>query len=79
MLFNELRNYIDSNDLEIHMYKNGIYIINYKVISSFNDGRIELNDKKISIEGNKLVITKLKKDELFISGNIDIVRFNNEK
>ena len=79
MLFNELRNYIDSNDLEIHMYKNGIYIINYKVISSFNDGRIELNDKKISIEGNKLVVTKLKKDELFISGNIDIVRFNNEK
>lgn len=75
-MFNGLKNYIDKNDLEIHIYKNGIYIINYNLISSFSDNKIELNDKKITIEGSKLVITKLKKDELFISGLIDIVKFN---
>lgn len=75
-MFNGLRNYIDKNDLEIHIYKNGIYIINYNAISSFSDNKIELNDRKITIEGSKLVITKLKRDELFISGLIDMVKFN---
>ena len=78
-MFNNLRDYINNNNLEIHIYKDNIYVLNYKSISSFSDNKIELNDKKICIEGNKLVITKLKKDELLISGLIDFVRFNNGK
>ena len=72
MIFDKLREYIDPTDLEIHIYKNGIYVINYTLISHFNDSRIDIdkNNKKISIIGNKLVISKLKKDELFISGDI---------
>ena len=72
MILNKLRDYIDPNDLEIHIYKNGIYIVNYTLISSFDDQKINIDasDKKISIIGNKLVISKLKKDELFISGDI---------
>lgn len=72
MILNKLREYIDPTDLEIHIYKDGIYVVNYTLISHFNDTRIDVdkNNKKISIIGNKLVISKLKKDELFISGDI---------
>ena len=72
MILNKLREYIDPTDLEIHIYKNGIYVVNYTLISGFNDKKIDIdkNNRKISIIGNKLVISKLKKDELFISGDI---------
>ena len=72
MILNKLREYVDPSDLEIHIYKNGIYVVNYTLISGFNDKKIDIdkNNKKISIIGNKLVISKLKKDELYISGDI---------
>ena len=72
MILNRLREYVDPTDLEIHIYKNGIYVVNYTLISGFNDKKIDINknNKKISIIGNKLVISKLKKDELYISGDI---------
>ena len=72
MILDRLKGFIDPTDLEIHIYKNGIYVVNYILISHFNDKRIDIdkNNKKISIIGNKLVISKLKKDELFISGDI---------
>lgn len=72
MILNKLREYIDPNDLEIHIYSSGIYVVNYSLISKFNDKIIELNcnNSKISIIGNNLIISKLKKDELFISGDI---------
>lgn len=72
MILNKLREYIDPTDLEIHIYKNGIYVVNYTLISGFNDKKIDIdkNNRKISIIGNKLVISKLKKDELYISGDI---------
>ena len=78
MLFNKLREYVSPNDLEIHIYKSGIYVVNYKLISSFNDNRIviEVDNNKLYINGNKLIISRLKKDELFISGNIDSINFN---
>ena len=78
LLFNKLREYVSPNDLEIHIYKNGIYVVNYKLISSFNDNRIviEVDNNKLYINGNKLIISRLKKDELFISGNIDSINFN---
>ena len=46
MLLNRLREYIEPINLEIHIYTNGIYIINYTLISNFTD-------KKIIIEGKK--------------------------
>ena len=72
MILDNLREYIDSADLEIHIYKTGIYVVNYTLISHFNEKRIDIdkNNKKISIIGNKLIISKLKKDELYISGDI---------
>ncbi|MBQ6282205.1 MAG: YabP/YqfC family sporulation protein [Bacilli bacterium] len=80
MILDRIKNYIDPSDLEIHIYKSGIYIINYVCISNFSDKSIKVNTKYkvISISGNKLVISKLKKDELFISGDINSISFNEE-
>lgn len=79
MIFNRLREYIEPNDLEIHIYKKGIYVVNYTLISSFSDTeiKIENNNEDISIKGKNLVISRLQKDELFISGNIDIINLGN--
>ncbi len=78
MILDKIKNYVDPNDLEIHVYKSGIYIVNYICISNFNDKNIKISTKykNISIFGNKLVISKLKKDELFISGDIDSIIFD---
>lgn len=80
VILDKIKNYIDPNDLELHIYETGIYIINYVCISNFSDKNIKINSKykNISISGNKLVISKLRKDELFISGNINSINFNGE-
>lgn len=72
MILNKLRGYIEPIDLEIHIYKSGIYVVNYTIISSFTSSKIEIksNNEKTTIIGKDLVISKLKKDELFISGII---------
>ena len=75
MLLNRLREYIEPINLEMHIYTNGIYIINYTLISNFTDKKIIIEGKKekLTIMGNNLVIKKLEKDELFISGMIDSI------
>lgn len=72
MILERLKDYIDSNKLEIHIDDLGIYVLNYKKILSFLDTKIIITDniKNVSIIGNKLVISKLKKEELYITGDI---------
>ena len=72
MILERFKDYIDSNKLEIHIDDLGIYVLNYKKISSFLDTKIIITDniKNVSIIGNKLVISKLKKEELYITGDI---------
>ena len=72
MILERFKDYIDSNKLEIHIDDLGIYVLNYKKILSFLDTKIIINDniKNVSIIGNKLVISKLKKEELYITGDI---------
>lgn len=72
MILERFKDYIDSNKLEIHIDDSGIYVLNYKKILSFLDSKIIITDniKNVSIIGNKLVISKLKKEELYITGDI---------
>lgn len=72
MILERFKDYIDSNKLEIHIDDLGIYVLNYKKILSFLDTKIIITDniKNVSIIGNKLVISKLKKEELYIIGDI---------
>ena len=72
MILERFKDYIDSNKLEIHIDDLGIYVLNYKKILSFLDTKIIITDniKNVSIIGDKLVISKLKKEELYITGDI---------
>ena len=72
MILERYKDYIDSNKLEIHIDDLGIYVLNYKKILSFLDTKIIITDniKNVSIIGNKLVISILKKEELYITGDI---------
>ena len=72
MILERFKDYIDSNKLEIHIDDLGIYVLNYKKILAFLDTKIIITDniKNVSIIGNKLVISKLKKEELYITGDI---------
>lgn len=72
VILERFKDYIDSNKLEIHIDNLGVYVLNYKKILSFLDTKIVITDniKNISIIGNKLVISKLKKEELYITGDI---------
>ena len=72
MILERFKDYIDSNKLEIHIDDLGIYVLNYKKILSFLYTKIIITDniKNVSIIGNKLVISKLKKEELYITGDI---------
>ena len=72
MILERFKDYIDSNKLEIHIDDLGIYVLNYNKILSFLDTKIIITDniKNVSIIGNKLVISKLKKEELYITGDI---------
>lgn len=76
MILDKVRSYIDPADLEIHIYSDGVYIVNYSKISNFTGSKINIlkDDKLISVIGSKLVISKLKKYEMFISGNINEVK-----
>ena len=72
MILERFKDYIDSNKLEIHIDDLGIYVLNYKKILSILDTKIIITDniRNVSIIGNKLVISKLKKEELYITGDI---------
>ena len=72
MILERFKDYIDSNKLEIHIDDLGIYVLNFKKILSFLNTKIIItnNIKNVSIIGNKLVISKLKKEELYITGDI---------
>ena len=55
MILNSLREYIDPTDLEIHIYRNGIYVVNYTLISHFNDKRIDIdknNRRRVVLQGD---------------------------
>lgn len=72
MAFNRLREFIDSNNIEVHIYKNRVYIVNYISILSFNSNKIiiKYKDGIITINGEDLIISKLEKYEIMICGTI---------
>ena len=67
-----LKNYLRGEEYYIILYSNFIYIFNYKEINKFTDQFIslKLENMKVNIHGNDLLITKLEKRELLIKGNI---------
>ena len=67
-----LKNYLRGEKYYIILYSNFIYIYNYKEIIKLTDNFIslKLENMKVNIFGNDLLITKLESRELLIKGNI---------
>ena len=77
-LTSKLDRYLEDKDYKIIIQKNQVNIINFKNIIDFSDNKISLkcDDKKIDIEGENLIISKMIDDELLIIGNIFNIRIN---
>lgn len=73
MHLNNIREYVLEEKFKIIYYDSKINIVNYKKIEHFNANKISISykDGYINILGNKLVIKRLLKDELIISGMIE--------
>lgn len=76
-LFDGIRSYINEEDLKIVIVKNKINIINYIDIGHFDLNKIvvKIKEGEIIIKGNELVISKLLKDEILITGNFNNIEF----
>ena len=76
-LMKELRNYVLEEEFKI-IYKSGkLNVTNYIGIPIFesNEIHIKYSNGKIIINGKNLTISKLLKDEILITGNINKLEF----
>lgn len=75
-----IKDIIKNKNYEIKINVNYIYIINYLKINdiSFNNINVSLNSKKININGEKLIITKLDENEMLIKGVFKGIDFIDE-
>ena len=77
-IMNRLDNYLSDREYRIIVKDNEINIVNYDEIIDFTLEKISVKykNKIITIEGKKLVISKMVKDEVLITGDISIIRIN---
>lgn len=73
MHFNDIKEYMLEEKFKIVYFDKKINIINYLKVEHFDSNKISISYKDgiINILGTKLVITRLLKDELVISGFIE--------
>lgn len=72
-MINDLRKYILEDEFKISYYNNKLNIVNYKNIDHFDDDKIMIRHEKglIIIKGKQLIINKMLKDEILISGKVE--------
>ena len=79
-MLNRISNYINDNRFKMTVFSDSIYLVNYKRIISIEDNYISFytDNSKIVISGNNLVLKKILKEELLISGNISKIEVVND-
>lgn len=72
-IINNFRSFLLEDNFEIHIYKNKIDILNYTSMGHFDSNKIIVYSDSgyITIKGKDLVVTKILKDEVLITGLID--------
>lgn len=75
MHFNDIKTYMLEEKFKIIYFDKKLDIINYLKVEHFDASKITISYKDgiINVIGTKLVITRLLKDELVISGTIEKV------
>lgn len=73
MHFNDIREYMLEEKFKISYFNKKLDVVNYVKVEHFDSNRISISykDGVINILGTQLVITRLLKDELVISGLIE--------
>lgn len=74
-ILNNFRSFLLEDNFEIHIYKNKIDILNYTSMGHFDSNKIIVysDNGYITITGKDLVVTKLLKDEVLITGSINSI------
>ena len=74
-LTNYIDKYLNDKNYSITIKNNYIHIINYIEINDFSSSKIVIKHQKgnTTIIGNNLIISKMLKDELLITGQIKII------
>ena len=80
LVIESVRNYIKDLDFRFTVYLDKINIINYQKIISLEDDKILLlgGNKKITIRGKNLTLSKLLDEEVLILGEITKIEVDHE-
>lgn len=76
-IVDNIKTYIKEYEFRLTILHNRINVVNYVRVTHFesNEIRILHENGELKILGNSLVITRLMKDELLITGELDKVEF----
>lgn len=74
-MINKIKNYIKDTEFRLTLFKDRVYVTNYKKILSLENTNIsfKVDDGLILIKGNDLVLKKLLDKEILVSGNISSI------
>ena len=72
-IFDRLNNYINENNFKITIGINYVNVVNYTLVLDFNSNLVSIkyNNGIVDISGTNLVVNKMLKDEILLSGNIE--------
>lgn len=75
-IFDRLNNYINENNFKITIGINYVNIVNYTLVLDFNSNLVSIkyNNGIVDISGTNLVVNKMLKDEILVTGNIENIK-----
>ena len=75
-IFDRLNNYINENNFKITIGINYVNVVNYTLVLDFNSNLVSVkyNNGIVEISGTNLVVNKMLKDEILVTGNIENIK-----
>ncbi len=75
-IFDRLNNYINENNFKITIGINYVNVVNYTLVLDFNSNLVSVkyNNGIVDISGTNLVVNKMLKDEILVTGNIENIK-----
>ena len=75
-IFDRLNNYINENNFKITIGINYVNVVNYTLVLDFNSNLVSIkyNNGIVDISGTNLVVNKMLKDEILVTGNVENIK-----
>lgn len=76
-VIHRVRNYLLEEEFEIKIYRGNINIVNFTELGHFDSHKVNIVGEGVRtcIEGENLVVSKLLKDEILVTGKINKIEF----